>query len=198
MSAALACGNRVIAKPARQTSLIAQRAVEIMFEAGISKEQLYFMPGIGVNITKPLLERQVVDMVCFTGSTYAAKQIQQWTLQYSKKFIPVVAETGGQNVMFADSTALIEQLIPDVIESAFDSCGQRCSALRVLFIQEDIKTEFYAALKGRLATLNIESPFLRDSDFGPIIDREARQKLITHLTWLNKNAKAIALSLIHI
>ena len=192
VSAALACGNRVIAKPARQTCLIAQRAVEIMFEAGISEEQLYFMPGIGVNITKPLLEKQVIDMVCFTGSTYAAKQIQQWTLQYSKKFIPMVAETGGQNVMFADSTALIEQLIPDVIESAFDSCGQRCSALRVLFLQEDIKDEFYTALKGRLAMLNLESPFLRDSDFGPIIDREARQKLMSHLTWLNKNAKAIA------
>lgn len=192
ISAALACGNRVIAKPARQTSIIAQRAIEIMYEAGISREQLIFMPGIGTNISKPLLENQVVDMVCFTGSTYAAKKIQQWILKYTHKFIPFLAETGGQNVMFADSTALIDQLIPDVIQSAFDSCGQRCSALRVLYIQEDIKDEFYAALQGRLNTMNIESPFLRDSDFGPIIDREAKQKLMQHITWLNQNAQPVA------
>ena len=190
--AALACGNRVIAKPAQQTSIVAQRAVEIMYQAGISSEQLIFLPGSGELICKSLIEQQLIDMVCFTGSTATAKKIQQWLLTYCDKFVPLLAETGGQNVMFADSTALIDQLIPDVIDSAFDSAGQRCSALRVLFIQKDIKDAFYHALRGRLAVLNIESPFLRDTDFGPIIDAPAKQRLAEHIDWLNKNANIIA------
>lgn len=190
--AALACGNRVVAKPAQQTSLVAHRAVEIIYQAGISEKQLIFMPGSGEQICKSLIEQQLIDMVCFTGSTAAAKQIQTWLLTYCDKFVPLLAETGGQNVMFADSTALIDQLVPDVIESAFDSAGQRCSALRVLFIQKDIKDVFYQALRGRFAVLNVESPFLRDTDFGPIIDDVAKQKLLDHIQWLNENGKLIA------
>jgi RHH-type proline utilization regulon transcriptional repressor/proline dehydrogenase/delta 1-pyrroline-5-carboxylate dehydrogenase len=190
--AALACGNRVVAKPAQQTSITAQRAVEIMYQAGISEEQLIFMPGSGEEISKKLIEQQLIDMVCFTGSTDAAKKIQTLLLTYCDKFVPLLAETGGQNVMFADSTALIDQLIPDVIDSAFDSAGQRCSALRVLFIQKDIKDVFYHALRGRLAVLNIESPFLRDTDFGPIINETAKQALSEHIQWLDENAKLIA------
>ncbi len=190
--AALACGNRVIAKPARQSPIIAMRAIEIMFEAGIDRQQLFFMPGNGSQITQQLIENQVIDMVCFTGSTRAARKIQSWLFEYNETFIPLLAETGGQNVMFADSTSLIEQLVPDVIESAFNNCGQRCSALRVLYIQKDIKDIFYQALKGRLSSLNMESPFLRDTDFGPIIDTEAKQKLLSHIDWLNKNATLVA------
>lgn len=190
--AALACGNRVIAKPAQQSSLIAQRAIEIIYQAGIQHDQLIFMPGDGQAITKNLIENQLIDMVCFTGSTTAAKTIQQWLFDYSNKFVPLLAETGGQNVMFADSTALIDQLIPDVINSAFDSAGQRCSALRVLFIQADIKDAFYQVLKGRLSILNLESPFLRDTDYGPIIDKQAKQKLSKHIQWLDDHAKLIA------
>lgn len=190
--AALACGNRVIAKPARQTSVTAHRAVELIFKAGISKEQLIFMPGSGAEISEKLIKNQLIDMVCFTGSTPSAKQIQQWLLTYCKTFIPFLAETGGQNVMFADSTALIDQLIPDVIESAFDSAGQRCSALRVLYIQKEIKDAFYTALKGRLNVLNLNSPFHRDTDIGPIIDSNEKQKLQDHIQWLKENAQFIA------
>ena len=190
--AALACGNRVVAKPARQTSIVAMRVVEIMFEAGIEKSQLYFMPGSGSEITQALIENNLIDMVCFTGSTRAAKQIQRWLCEYNQTFIPLLAETGGQNVMFADSTSLIEQLVPDVIDSAFDSCGQRCSALRLLFIQKDIKEEFYQALRGRLALLQVQSPFLRESDLGPIIDHQAKQNLLDHIDWLKENGLLIA------
>ena len=197
VSAALACGNRVIAKPAQQTSIIAQRAVEVFYEAGVSREQLYFLPGEGKTITEALIKENVIDMVVFTGSTNTAKTIQKWLVNYDNKFIPLLAETGGQNVMFADSTAHIEQLVKDVITSSFDSCGQRCSALRVLYIQEDIKQAFYDALKGRLETLNIESPFLRDSDLGPIIDKQAKEQLINHINWLSENATFIAKGSMH-
>ncbi len=192
ISAALACGNRVVAKPARQTGIIAMRVMEIIYEAGISQQQLFFMPGTGADITEPLIKNNLIHMVCFTGSTRAAREIQNWLFTYNQTFIPLLAETGGQNVMFADSTALIEQLVPDVIESAFDSCGQRCSALRVLFIQQDIKEVFYEALRGCLASRHIDSPFLRDTDFGPIIDHNAKRNLDNHLLWLNDNATLVA------
>ena len=192
VAAALACGNRVVAKPAQQTSIIAQRAIEIMYEAGISHAQLIFLPGNGPLITRTLIQKGLIDMVCFTGSTDAAKQIQQWLIEYNQRFIPMIAETGGQNVMFADSTAHIEQLVNDVITSAFDSSGQRCSALRVLYLQEDIKDTFYKALAGRLACLNVNSPFVRDTDFGPIIDEKAKQTLIKHIKWLDEHATFIA------
>ena len=190
--AALACGNTVVAKPAQQTSIIAMRVVEIMLEAGVHPSQLYFMPGSGATIAQSLIEHNLIDMTCFTGSTKAAKKIQKWLCEYNNMFIPLLAETGGQNVMFADSTSLIEQLVPDVIASAFDSCGQRCSALRLLFIQKDIKEEFYQALRGRLALLNINTPFSRNSDLGPIIDQAAKQKLTDHISWLKEHAKFIA------
>jgi RHH-type proline utilization regulon transcriptional repressor/proline dehydrogenase/delta 1-pyrroline-5-carboxylate dehydrogenase len=190
--AALACGNRVVAKPAQQTSIIAMRVIEIILEAGVDPSLIYFMPGSGATITQGLLENKLIDMVCFTGSTKAAKQIQKWLCEYNQMFIPLLAETGGQNVMLADSTSLIEQLVPDVIESAFDSCGQRCSALRVLYIQKDIKDEFYKALKGRLALLNIHSPFQRESDLGPIIDLQAKQSLQEHIKWLKEHGQFVA------
>jgi RHH-type proline utilization regulon transcriptional repressor/proline dehydrogenase/delta 1-pyrroline-5-carboxylate dehydrogenase len=190
--AALACGNRVVAKPARQSGIIAMRATEIIFDAGISQQQLIFMPGNGADITEPLIKKGLVHMVCFTGSTGAARDVQRWLLKYNNTFIPLLAEAGGQNVMFADSTALIEQLVPDVIASAFDSCGQRCSALRVLFIQEDIKESFYNALRGTLSNRQVDSPFLRDTDFGPIIDKSAKDNLDKHLVWLEANAQLVA------
>lgn len=192
VAAALACGNRVIAKPAQQTSIIAQLAVQIMYEAGISHEQLIFLPGSGALISQTLIKKGLIDMVCFTGSTHAAKQIQQWLIEYNQRFIPIVAETGGQNVMFADSTAHIEQLVTDVITSAFDSAGQRCSALRVLYLQQDIKDTFYKALKGRLECLKINSPFLRDTDFGPLIDSNSKQTLENHIEWLDEHGTLVA------
>jgi RHH-type proline utilization regulon transcriptional repressor/proline dehydrogenase/delta 1-pyrroline-5-carboxylate dehydrogenase len=192
IAAALSCGNRVLASPAEQTCIIAQRAIEIFFEAGISRDQLYFLPGVSAEICETLIKKNVIDMVVFTGSNVSARKIQKWLLEYDQRFIPLLAETGGQNVMLADSTAHIDQLVKDVIISAFDSCGQRCSALRVLYIQQDIKDVFYKALKGRLSTLKIESPFLRDTDFGPLIDQSAKLNLLSHVKWLNKNAIFIA------
>jgi RHH-type proline utilization regulon transcriptional repressor/proline dehydrogenase/delta 1-pyrroline-5-carboxylate dehydrogenase len=197
IAAALACGNRVIAKPAQQTCIIAQKAIEIFYEAGISHEQLYFLPGEGAVISERLIKENVIDMIVFTGSTETAKTLQKWLIEYDQRFIPLLAETGGQNVMFADSTAHIEQLVKDVIKSAFDNCGQRCSALRVLYIQQDIKQAFYLALKGRLETLSIESPFLRDTDYGPIIDQQAKEQLTNHINWLSENATFIAKGVMH-
>jgi len=190
--AALASGNRVIAKPARQTSIIANRVIELLLEAGITPSKLLFLPGEGSSISHALIKSKHVDMICFTGSTEAAKQLQAWQYEYSRGFKPLLAETGGQNVMFADSTALLEQLIHDVIDSAFDSCGQRCSALRVLYIQNDIKDVFYQILQGRMALLNVESPFLRSTDLGPVIDQDAKNRLQEHISWLQKNAKHVA------
>lgn len=191
VTAALACGNRVIAKPARQTSLVAQRAVELMYEAGISHDQLMMLPGQGKDIALPLIQAGVINMVCFTGSTQAARQIQTWLMEYQPAFVPMVAETGGQNCMLADSTALIDQLVPDVIDSAFDSAGQRCSALRVLYIQEDIKEAFYETLSGRMELLHIDSPFMRETDIGPIIDDDAKKSLEKHIEWLEENGTLI-------
>lgn len=192
VSAALGCGNRIIAKPARQTSIIAHRVLELLLEADIHPEKLFFLPGKGSDIAHGLIRAKQINMVCFTGSIAAAKQIQSWLIEYGHGFTPFVAETGGQNIMVADSTALIEQLVQDVVHSAFDSSGQRCSALRVLFIQEDIKETFYRQLQGRMALLNIDSPFLRNTDMGPLIDLDAHQRLTTHIAWLQKNAKHIA------
>ena len=190
--AALATGNRVLAKPARQTSLLAMRAVELMYEAGVDKDQLIFLPGNGARIAETLITQNVVHMVCFTGSSQSAKQLQLQLAQQPRVILPILAETGGQNVMLADSTALIEQLITDVIQSAFDSAGQRCSALRVLFIQQDIKHAFYKALKGRMALLNTGNPFNRETDIGPLVDEQEKNKLLTHKQWLTENAELIA------
>ena len=190
--AALATGNRVLAKPARQTSLLAMRAVELMYEAGVDKDQLIFLPGNGARIAESLISSGVVHMVCFTGSSQSAKQLQIWLSQQPRVILPILAETGGQNVMLADSTALVEQLIPDVVQSAFDSAGQRCSALRVLFIQDDIKHLFYKALRGRMALLNVGSPFQRENDIGPLVDPHEKNKLLAHKQWLNENAELIA------
>ncbi|MCP5334912.1 MAG: bifunctional proline dehydrogenase/L-glutamate gamma-semialdehyde dehydrogenase PutA [Oceanospirillaceae bacterium] len=190
--AALATGNRVLAKPARQTSLVAMRAVELMYEAGVDKDQLIFLPGNGARIAETLITQNVVHMVCFTGSSQSAKQLQLQLAQQPRVILPILAETGGQNVMLADSTALIEQLITDVIQSAFDSAGQRCSALRVLFIQQDIKHAFYKALKGRMALLNTGNPFNRATDIGPLVDEQEKNKLLAHKQWLAENAELIA------
>ena len=138
IAAALAAGNCVLAKPAEQTPAIAMRAIELFHQAGVPHRVLHFLPGDGATIGNALIAQPELGGVMFTGSTETASIINKNLASREGPIIPFIAETGGINVMLADSTALPEQLIDDVIDSAFNSAGQRCSALRVLYIQDEI------------------------------------------------------------
>ncbi|ALE17535.1 Proline dehydrogenase (Proline oxidase) / Delta-1-pyrroline-5-carboxylate dehydrogenase [Altererythrobacter epoxidivorans] len=183
VAAALAAGNPVLAKPAEETPLIASQAVEILHEAGIPADVLQFVPGGGA-IGAALVAAPETCGVLFTGSTEVAKLIQAQlagrTLPDGRP-VPLIAETGGQNAMIVDSSALPEQVARDVIASAFDSAGQRCSALRILCLQEDIADEFLIMLRGAMAELVIgKTDFLR-TDIGPVITAEAQQVIEDHV-----------------
>lgn len=192
IAAAWVTGNAVIAKPAQQTLDIAEQAIELAYKAGIDEDQLQLLHCQGQDLIPALLEYNAVQLVCFTGSSESAKHIQHTLAQHPGPIIPFIAETGGQNVLIADSSALIDQLIPDIVQSAFYSAGQRCSALRVAYIQEEIFNEFCHALKGHMETLIIADPSERETDIGPIIDQQALQKLQQHQAWLDQHGKLIA------
>ena len=153
ITAALAAGNTVIAKPASQTALTALRCVEILHQAGIPETVLQFLPASGSLIGQHLLPDSRVAGVAFTGSTETAQFINRQLAQHHQAIVPLIAETGGQNVMIADSSALLEQLVQDAIVSAFNSAGQRCSALRVLFVQQEIADKTIAMLIGAMQEL---------------------------------------------
>ncbi len=191
IAAAWVTGNSVIAKPAQQTLAIANKAVELAHQSGIDSDQLQLLHCRGSELIPALLKQNAVQLVCFTGSSQSAKQIQQTLADHDGPIIPFIAETGGQNVLIADSSALIDQLIPDVIQSAFFSAGQRCSALRIAYIQEDIFNEFCTTLKGHMKTLLIADPSERETDIGPIIDFAAIDKLRAHQQWLDLHARKI-------
>jgi RHH-type proline utilization regulon transcriptional repressor/proline dehydrogenase/delta 1-pyrroline-5-carboxylate dehydrogenase len=181
--AALAAGNPVLAKPAEQTPLIAAQAVRLLHAAGVPPDVLQLLPGDGA-IGATLVAAPQVMGVMFTGSTEAARAIQaQLAGRVSPrgKPIPLIAETGGQNAMIVDSSALAEQVVADVIVSAFDSAGQRCSALRVLCLQEDIADRTLAMLKGALRELRTGNPDRLAVDVGPVIDAEARDAIERHV-----------------
>ncbi|MGV7210993.1 trifunctional transcriptional regulator/proline dehydrogenase/L-glutamate gamma-semialdehyde dehydrogenase [Oxalobacteraceae bacterium A2-2] len=183
-AAALAAGNVVLAKPAEQTPLIAYRAVELLHEAGIPRAALQFLPGRGDVVGARLCEDARVKGVIFTGSTEVAQLINRTLARRAAAEnvdIPLIAETGGQNAMIVDSSALPEQVVQDAISSAFDSAGQRCSALRVLFLQEDIADKTIAMLKGAMQELKIGNPDRLVTDIGPVIDAEAQQNLLAHI-----------------
>lgn len=182
ISAALAAGNTVLAKPAEQTPLIAYRAVQLLHEAGMPKEVLQFVPGQGDTVGSALTSDSRIQGVIFTGSTEVAQLINR-TLAKRKDagVVPLIAETGGQNAMIVDSSALPEQVIQDVIVSAFDSAGQRCSALRILCLQEDIADKMLAMLKGAMEELVVGVPDRLMTDIGPVIDKEAQQSLLAHI-----------------
>ncbi len=183
IAAALAGGNVVLAKPAEETPLIAAQAIEILHDAGIPREALQFLPGDG-KVGAALVGAQGVEGVMFTGSTEVARLIQkQLTTRLSStgKPIPLIAETGGQNAMIVDSSALAEQVVADVITSAFDSAGQRCSALRVLCLQEDIADRTLAMLKGTMQELVIGNPDQLAVDVGPVIHGEAKGVIEQHI-----------------
>ncbi|MYL97256.1 trifunctional transcriptional regulator/proline dehydrogenase/L-glutamate gamma-semialdehyde dehydrogenase [Novosphingobium sp. FGD1] len=181
--AALVAGNPVLAKPAEETPLIAAEAVRILHEAGVPAHALQLMPGAG-ELGAALVAAPETAAVMFTGSTEVARLIQRQLatrLSPEGRPIPFIAETGGQNAMIVDSSALAEQVVADVIASAFDSAGQRCSALRVLCLQEDVAERTLAMLKGALAQLTVGNPERLSVDIGPVITAEAKQGIERHV-----------------
>ncbi|MFT5711082.1 MAG: RHH-type proline utilization regulon transcriptional repressor/proline dehydrogenase [Halioglobus sp.] len=192
VAAALAAGNSVIAKPAEQTPLIAARAIDILIEAGVPGDVLHMLPGDGPAVGGAVLADPRLAGVAFTGSTGTAKLINQKLAQRDGPIIPLIAETGGLNVMLVDSTALPEQVVDDVITSAFHSAGQRCSALRVLYLQEDIADNVVAMLKGAMRELKIGNPAALSTDIGPVIDLDARHMLEQHQQRMKSEATLLA------
>ena len=183
VAAALAAGNPVLAKPAEETPLVAAQAVAILHEAGIPPAALQLLPGDGA-VGAALVGDARIRGVMFTGSTAVARQIQRvlaTRLNPDGAPVPLVAETGGQNAMIVDSSALAEQVVADVLVSAFDSAGQRCSALRLLCLQEDVADRVLAMLRGALAELAIGNPDRLATDIGPVISAEAREGILAHV-----------------
>jgi RHH-type proline utilization regulon transcriptional repressor/proline dehydrogenase/delta 1-pyrroline-5-carboxylate dehydrogenase len=191
VSAPLAAGNAVIAKPAGQTPLIAALAIELMHRAGIPKDIVQLAPGSGRVVGGTLTAHPLLSGVVFTGSTETARMINRTLAERDGPIIPFVAETGGQNAMIVDSSALPEQVTRDVISSAFQSAGQRCSALRVLFVQEDVADDMIRMIAGAMEALKVGDPSDLATDVGPVIDQAAKTVLDEHLEWLDKNAKKI-------
>ncbi|AKM09499.1 bifunctional proline dehydrogenase/L-glutamate gamma-semialdehyde dehydrogenase PutA [Croceicoccus naphthovorans] len=183
VAAALVAGNPVLAKPAEETPLIAAQAVQLMHDAGVPIDVLQFLPG-GGDVGAALVAAPQTAGVVFTGSTEVAKLIQRELasrLSATGGPIPLIAETGGQNAMIVDSSALAEQVVADVIASAFDSAGQRCSALRVLCLQEDIADRQLAMIRGALQELCIGNPVNLSTDVGPVITAEAKRTIDAHV-----------------
>ncbi len=191
VSAALACGNAVLAKPAEQTPLIAHRAVQLMHEAGVPRAALQLLPGDG-GIGAALTSDPRVDGVAFTGSTETAQAIRRAMADHLSPGAPLIAETGGLNAMIVDSTALPEQAVQAIVESAFQSAGQRCSALRCLYVQEDIAPAFTRMLTGAMAELQLGAPWDLSSDVGPVIDEEARAGIAAHVDTARVEGRVIA------
>ena len=189
--AALVAGNSVIAKPAEQTPLIAARAVELMLEAGIPGDVLQFLPGDGAVVGAALVSDPQVKGVCFTGSTETAQRISRAMAGNADPEAPLIAETGGLNAMIVDSSALPEQAVRDIVASAFQSAGQRCSALRVLYVQEDVAEKVIKMLDGAMAELRIGNPWDISVDVGPVIDEEAKAMIETHCDTLESEGKLI-------
>ncbi|HII3760302.1 TPA: bifunctional proline dehydrogenase/L-glutamate gamma-semialdehyde dehydrogenase PutA [Pasteurella multocida] len=185
---ALVTGNVVIAKPAEQTSLMAHFAVKLFQQAGLPIGVLQCLCGSGKVIGEKLVSDPRVDGVIFTGSTDTAKRINQ-NLAKNDKLIPFIAETGGQNAMIVDSSALAEQVVVDVLNSAFDSAGQRCSALRVLYVQHDVAPHILTMLKGAMAELKVGNPQHLTTDVGPVIDEMAQKRLLQHIETMRTVAK---------
>jgi RHH-type proline utilization regulon transcriptional repressor/proline dehydrogenase/delta 1-pyrroline-5-carboxylate dehydrogenase len=192
ITAALVAGNTVLAKPAEQTSLIAARALELMFEAGLPKDVIALLPGDGATLGGVFCRDRRVVGVCFTGSTETARIINRQLAEKEGAIATLIAETGGQNAMIVDSTALPEQVVKDALASAFTSAGQRCSALRVLYVQRDIADRVIELIKGAMAELKVGPTHLRESDVGPVIDEEARDGLLAHVESLKAQGRLIA------
>ena len=192
VSAALAAGNCVIAKPAEQTPLIAFEAVRLLHEAGVPAGALHYLPGDGPEVGAPLSAHPDVSGVVFTGSTEVAQLIKKSLVAAGKHDAALIAETGGINAMIVDSTALLEQAVKDAVASAFQSAGQRCSACRVVCVQEDVADRFNEMLAGAMAELATGDPASLYTDVGPVIDEEARKSIQDYVDHLKFEATLIA------
>ncbi len=191
IAAALAAGNAVMAKPAEQTPLIAAEAVRLFHKAGLDARLLALLPGRGETVGAMLTGHPEIDGVAFTGGTDTAWKINQTLAARRGAIVPFIAETGGLNGMFVDTTALREQVIDDVILSAIGSAGQRCSALRILYVPKDSAEGLIEGLTGALKTLVIGDPSDPSTDVGPVIDEEARTALEAHVKRLETEAKIL-------
>jgi RHH-type transcriptional regulator, proline utilization regulon repressor / proline dehydrogenase / delta 1-pyrroline-5-carboxylate dehydrogenase len=191
IAAALAAGNAVIAKPSRQTPLVGFHAVRLLHRAGIPASVLHYAPGPGAALGGRLAGDERVKGVVFTGSTGTAQSINRLLAARHGAIVPFIAETGGQNVMIADSSALPEHVVSDVLQSAFNSAGQRCSALRVLFVQEEIAERLLPLLCGAMQELVIGDPMNLATDVGPVIDAAAQLELLQHIEKMRRLAKPL-------
>ncbi|MDJ0813858.1 MAG: bifunctional proline dehydrogenase/L-glutamate gamma-semialdehyde dehydrogenase PutA [Woeseiaceae bacterium] len=191
VAAALAAGNAVLAKPAEQTPLVAFRATELLLEAGVPPDVLHFLPGDGARIGGRAVADPRVAGVAFTGSTETARLINRSLAEREGPIAVLIAETGGQNAMFVDSSALPEQVVLDSVYSAFNSAGQRCSALRLLCVQDDIADRVVELLVGHMDELVVGDPALLATDVGPAIDADARQVLEAHVARMEQDAQVL-------
>ena len=192
VAAALAAGNAVVAKPAEQTPLIAAKAVRLLHEAGVPADALHLLPGDGEKVGGLLVRDDRTAGIAFTGSIETARRINRELGKRDGPIVPIIAETGGQNAMLVDSTALPEQVVDDVVASAFKSAGQRCSALRVLYLQNEVADDVLQMLSGAMGALKVGFPWDLDTDIGPVIDEEAKQRLRSHRSVMLRTARSIA------
>jgi len=192
VSAALAAGNCVVAKPAPSTPLIAKRTTELFYQAGIPCEALQFLLCKDSYASSLICSDPRIDGVAFTGSIHTARKINQQLAARDGAIVPLIAETGGQNAMIVDSTVLLEQACLDIISSAFDSAGQRCSALRVLYLQEEIADDMIELLRGRMALLKLGPGENLDTDVGPVINAHRQSALLKHLEFLDAHGDLLA------
>ncbi|MCO4315780.1 bifunctional proline dehydrogenase/L-glutamate gamma-semialdehyde dehydrogenase PutA [Phyllobacterium sp. 21LDTY02-6] len=188
VSAALAAGNTVVAKPAEQTPLVAFEAVRLLHEAGVPADALLYVPGDGA-VGAALTSHPAIAGVAFTGSTDTAWAINRALAAKKGPIVPLIAETGGLNAMIVDATALSEQVTDDVVMSAFRSAGQRCSALRILYLQDDIADNMLAMIEGAARELVLGDPSLPSTDVGPIIDQDQHDMLSVHIAEMRKTQK---------
>lgn len=177
LAAALAAGNGVLAKPAEPTPIVAMLAVQLLHQAGVPRSALQLLPGAGDSVGQALTSNSCIDGVCFTGSTAVAHRIHQSIAQHLAPDALFIAETGGLNAMIVDSSALPEQAVQDIVDSAFRSAGQRCSALRLLYVQKDIADELITLLLGAMDELHLSNTALLSSDVGPLISKEAQERV---------------------
>jgi RHH-type proline utilization regulon transcriptional repressor/proline dehydrogenase/delta 1-pyrroline-5-carboxylate dehydrogenase len=192
VAAALITGNTVIAKPAEQTPLIAARAVELLREAGVPADVLQLLPGDGPSVGAPLTADPRIAGVCFTGSTAVAKAIERQLAETAAPDAMLIAETGGLNAMIVDSTALPEQAVRDIIASSFQSAGQRCSALRILYVQKDVEKKVMEMLTGAMEALSVGNPWSIATDVGPLIDDEAQGAIAAYCAEMEGKGRLIA------
>lgn len=191
VAAALIAGNAVLAKPAETTPLVAALAVKLMHAAGVPLDALQLVPGEGRTVGRALTSHPTVGGVCFTGSTETAQSINRAMAESLAPNAPLIAETGGINAMIVDSTALAEQAVRDIVASAFQSAGQRCSALRMLYVQEDVADSMLEMLVGAMDELKVGAPWQFDTDVGPVIDQLAFQAISDYIRNAEESGKVL-------